>query len=224
MLRTIGGYVSDKWDALRGMPEYDYLFPIFGLDAVGKSTLLYRLFYSEHVHTLPDHSFRTETVTVPNHYYYHHRLGVEGQEGEVDDRKVLKFRLFDVAGQTGLIPLWPVYVDLIKAKAVIFVIDSTDRERLSYAKNALWRLFEHLDDNEAGKEIILLVFANKQDKSDTMSVKEVMHKLDLEGLASRALGGQGGRRWLIQGSDATTGEGLVEGLLWLDVQLRGSRK
>lgn len=152
MLRKLGGYLSDKRDAPRGIPERDYLFPIFGLNAGEKSTLLYRLFYSEHVHTLPDHTFQTETVTVPNHYYCHH----PGEEGG-DDRKVLKFRLFDVAGQTGMISLWPVHVDLLKAKAAIFVVDSTDRQRLAYAKNALWRLFEHYDDTEAGKELVFLV-------------------------------------------------------------------
>ncbi|KAF9542996.1 Arf GTPase arf3 [Mortierella hygrophila] len=174
MLRRLGGYVSNKWDTLRSIPEYDHQFPIFGLDAAGKSTLLYRLFYSEHVLALPDHNFRVETVS-------------------------------------------------IKAKAVIFVVDSTDRQRLLYAKNALWRLFGHYDDAEAGRELVLLVFANKQDREDAMTVKEVMCGLDLEGLAARTLGWQGGRRWHIRGTDATTGEGLVEGLLWLDVQLRVGR-
>ncbi|KAF9131773.1 Arf GTPase arf3 [Mortierella sp. GBA39] len=222
MLRRLGGYVSNKWDTLRSIPEYDHQFPIFGLDAAGKSTLLYRLFYSEHVLALPDHNFRVETVSVPNYYYYRPGQGGEGGEGR-DYRKELRFRLWDVAGQVGIIPLWHLYVDEIKAKAVIFVVDSTDRQRLLYTKNALWRLFGHYDDAEAGRELVLLVFANKQGREDAMTVTEVMCGLDLEGLAARALGWQGGRRWHIQGTDATTGEGLVEGLLWLDVQLRGGR-
>ncbi|KAK3840320.1 MAG: ADP-ribosylation factor [Linnemannia elongata] len=219
MLRKLGGFVSDKWDTLRGIPEYDHQFPIFGLDAAGKSTLLYRLFYSEHVLTLPDHGFRTETVSVPNYYYYYPGEGGQGR----DSRKELRFRLWDVAGQVGIIPLWRVYVNEMKAKGVIFVVDSTDRQRLLYTKNALWRLFGHYDDTEAGRELVLLVFANKQDQEDAMTVMEVMYGLDLEGLAARALRGQGGRRWHIRGTVATTGEGLVEGLLWLDVQLRGGR-
>lgn len=219
MLRRLGGYISDKWDTLRGIPEFDHLFPIFGLDNAGKSTLLYRLFYSEHVLTLPDHNFRTEIVSVPNHYYYYPREGGEGR----DYRKELRFRLWDVAGQVGIIPLWRVWVNEIKAKAVIFVVDSTDRQRLLYTKNALWQLFGDYDDTEAGRELVLLVFANKQDRDDAMTVMEVMCGLDLEGLAARTLGGQGGRRWHIQGTVAITGEGLVEGLLWLDVQLRRGR-
>ncbi|KAK5820936.1 ADP-ribosylation factor family-domain-containing protein [Linnemannia elongata] len=221
MLRRLGGYVSDECDAPRGNPDYDHQFPIFGLDAAGKSTLLYHLFYSQHILTFPDHSFRRETVSVPN-YYYHHQG--EGRKGEGRDyRKELKFRLWDIAGQVGIIPLWHVYVEEIQAKAVIFVVDSTDWQRLLYTKDALWQLFGHYDDTEAGRELVLLVFANKQDQGGAMTVNEVMCGLDLEGLAARALGGQGGRRWHIRGTDATTGEGLVEGLLWLDVQLRGRR-
>ncbi|KAG9065034.1 hypothetical protein KI688_002354 [Linnemannia hyalina] len=78
MLRRLGGYVSNKWDTLRSIPEYDHQFPIFGLDAAGKSTLLYRLFYSEHVLALPDHNFRVETVSV----WLHERLdGKEDEDG-----------------------------------------------------------------------------------------------------------------------------------------------
>ncbi|KAG0042855.1 hypothetical protein BGZ89_006732 [Linnemannia elongata] len=153
MLRRLGGYVSDECDAPRGNPDYDHQFPIFGLDAAGKSTLLYRLFYSQHILTFPDHSFRRETVSVPN-YYYHHQG--EGRKGEGRDyRKELKFRLWDIAGQVGIIPLWHVYVEEIQAKAVIFVVDSTDWQRLLYTKDALWQLFGHYDDTEAGRELIL---------------------------------------------------------------------
>lgn len=53
----------------------------------------------------------------------------------------------------------------------------------------------------------VLVFANKQDLPHAMSVAEVTEKLELHTL--------GNRRWHVQATTATTGEGLFEGLQWL---------
>ncbi|KAF9310754.1 hypothetical protein BGZ91_007000 [Linnemannia elongata] len=146
MLRRLGGYVSDECDAPRGNPDYDHQFPIFGLDAAGKSTLLYRLFYSQHILTFPDHSFRP--------------------------------------GQVGIIPLWHVYVEEIQAKAVIFVVDSTDWQRLLYTKDALWQLFGHYDDTEAGRELILKGWLHErlEDKEDEDGISEGLMLPRVKGL------------------------------------------
>lgn len=53
----------------------------------------------------------------------------------------------------------------------------------------------------------LLVFANKQDLPNALSVSDVTEKLGLNTLS--------GRQWFIQGTCATSGEGLYEGLDWL---------
>ena len=57
----------------------------------------------------------------------------------------------------------------------------------------------------------LLVLANKQDLKGALSVSDVAQKLDLTRLR--------GRDWHIQGTNATTGDGLYEGLDWLSNKL-----
>ena len=57
------------------------------------------------------------------------------------------------------------------------------------------------------RDAVVLVFANKQDLPHAMSVTEVTDKLELHTL--------GNRRWHVQATTATTGEGLFEGLQWL---------
>ena len=54
------------------------------------------------------------------------------------------------------------------------------------------------------RDATLLVFANKQDLPNAMSVSEITDKLGLHSLGSR--------KWYIQATCATTGDGLYEGL------------
>jgi len=62
---------------------------------------------------------------------------------------------------------------------VIFVIDSTDRDRIEECHDELHRLLE--DKNLKGTAP-LLVFANKQDVSTAMNADEIKCHLKLEGL------------------------------------------
>ena len=57
------------------------------------------------------------------------------------------------------------------------------------------------------RDAAVLVFANKQDLPNAMSVAEVTDKLGLHSLRSR--------KWYIQSTCATSGDGLYEGLDWL---------
>jgi signal recognition particle receptor subunit beta len=61
---------------------------------------------------------------------------------------------------------------------------------------------------DASKDVAILVIANKQDLAHSMSVSELENKLDF----SRNLPG---RRWRIQAASATQGYGLREGFDWL---------
>ena len=63
------------------------------------------------------------------------------------------------------------------------------------------------------REAIVLVFANKQDLPNAMSVAEVTDKLGLHSLRNR--------KWYIQATCATSGEGLFEGLDWLSANIAG---
>lgn len=58
----------------------------------------------------------------------------------------------------------------------------------------------------------ILVFANKQDMKGAMTPMEVCEALGLYDLRNR--------KWHIQGTCATKGEGLYEGLDWLATTLK----
>lgn len=62
------------------------------------------------------------------------------------------------------------------------------------------------------QNVVLLVFANKQDMPDAMSASEVREKLGLVNTRNRP--------WFVQSSCAVKGEGLYEGLDWLAGQIK----
>lgn len=70
----------------------------------------------------------------------------------------LNFDVWDLGGQTSIRPYWRSYY--ANTAAVIFVVDSTDIERLEIAADELRSM---LNEDEL-KDAALLVFANKQDQ------------------------------------------------------------
>ncbi|CAL1388710.1 unnamed protein product [Linum trigynum] len=128
-----------------------------GLDASGKTTILYKLKLGETVTTTPTIGFNVETVEYKN----------------------VSFSVWDVGGQQKIRPLWRHYFHNVQG--LVFVVDSNDRERISEARNELHRI---LTDNEL-RDSALLVFANKQDFPDAMNTSEVAHKLGLHSLGHR---------------------------------------
>jgi len=154
-----------------------------GLDAAGKTTILYKLKLGEIVTTIPTIGFNVETVQY----------------------KKISFTVWDVGGQDKIRPLWRHYYQ--GTQGLIFVVDSNDRERISEAAEELGKMLRE----EELKDVVILVLANKQDLPNAMSVAEVTDKLGLHSL--------GARKWYIQSTCATTGDGLYEGLDWLSSAL-----
>ena len=74
----------------------------------------------------------------------------------------LNFDVWDLGGQTSIRPYWRSYY--ANTAAVVFVIDSTDIERLEIAADELKSM---LNEDEL-KDAALLVFANKQDQVGTI--------------------------------------------------------
>merc|ERR1712154_164069 len=107
-------------------------------------------------------------------------------------------------------------VEYKNTDAVIFVVDSNDRERIDDSSGmcasmpASEELHSMLQDDEL-RNAALLVLANKQDLPNAMSVDEVTQKLSLNSLRNRT--------WYIQGACGTSGEGIYEGLDWLSETL-----
>ncbi|CAI2181043.1 3396_t:CDS:2 [Funneliformis geosporum] len=146
---------------------------ILGLDGAGKTTILYRLQIGEVVTTIPTIGFNVETVTYKN----------------------IKFQ-----GQTSIRPYWRCYY--ANTDAVIYVVDSVDRDRMGTSKEELHAML----DEEELRDAALLVFANKQDMGGAMTAAQVSDALGLGTLKNR--------QWSIYKTSAVKGDGLTEGLDW----------
>lgn len=115
--------------------------------------------------------------------------------------KNVDFVAWDVGGRDKIRPLWRHYFQ--NTDVLIYVVDSNDRERLPECRDELhWFLAE-----DELKDAVLLVMANKQDLPNAMPVEEITDKLGLNKIRQRA--------WHIEGTCATKGDGLYEGLSWL---------
>ncbi|XP_017971661.1 PREDICTED: ADP-ribosylation factor 1 isoform X2 [Theobroma cacao] len=165
---------------------------------------------SEHILLYPFSLFPSNSATPGNGIDLQHKglflffIGFRiGKSFNVEtiECKNICFDIWDIGGQSKIRPLWRHY--FLNVQGVIFVVDSTDRERISEARNELHWI---LSDNELANAS-LLVFANKQDLQNAMTSSEVADKLGLHCL--------GQRPWYIQGTSAHSGCGLYEGLDWL---------
>ncbi|CAM9517217.1 unnamed protein product [Chrysoparadoxa australica] len=152
---SMGITFSRLWDRMFGKKEMRIL--MVGLDAAGKTTILYKLKLGEVVTTIPTIGFNVETVEYKN----------------------ISFTVWDVGGQDKIRPLWRHYYQ--NTQGLIFVVDSNDRDRVDAARDELHRM---LNEDEL-RDSILLVFANKQDLPNAMSAAEMTDKLGLHGLRHR---------------------------------------
>ena len=161
---------------------------IVGLDAAGKTTILYKLKLGEVVTTIPTIGFNVESIQYKN----------------------INVTCWDVGGKDKIRPLWRHYFK--NTSALVFVVDSNDRERMDEARDELGRMLAEEELDRAH----LLVFANKQDLPNAMTTTEVANSMGLHSLRNR--------NWWIKGSCATTGDGLFDGLDWLSAALKNNKK
>nr|XP_023924543.1 ADP-ribosylation factor 2-like isoform X2 [Quercus suber] len=145
--------------AKRFLTKCEMRILMVGLDASGKTTILYKLKLGEIVTSIPTIGFNVETVEYKN----------------------ISFTVCDVGGQDKIPiqPLWRHYFQ--NTQGLIFVVDSNDRERVAEARNELHHILVEVSLRNA----VLLVFANKQDLPDSMSASEVADKLGLYSLNQR---------------------------------------
>ncbi|EME29575.1 ADP-ribosylation factor [Galdieria sulphuraria] len=151
----MGLSISKLLSRLFGKKEMRIL--MVGLDAAGKTTILYKLKLGEIVTTIPTIGFNVETVEYKN----------------------ISFTVWDVGGQDKIRPLWRHYFQ--NTQGVIFVVDSNDRERFPEAREELHKMLSE----EELRDAVLLVFANKQDLPNAASTAEVVNALALPSLRNR---------------------------------------
>ncbi|GAQ88964.1 ADP-ribosylation factor [Klebsormidium nitens] len=113
----------------------------------------------------------------------------------------------DMSGQEKYVKLWESFYKDIQA--VVFVVDSADRARLSAAKALLDSVLERPE----LEHLPLLVFANKADLVHALPAVQVAQVLAVDRPGKR-------RAWHISASSALTGQGLEEGIKWLRDRLR----
>lgn len=70
--------------------------------------------------------------------------------------KNIKFQVWDLGGQTSIRPYWRCYYP--NTQAIIYVVDSSDTERIGTSRDEFHAILEE----EELKEALILVFANKQ--------------------------------------------------------------
>eukprot|EP01119_Soliformovum_irregulare_P023709 TRINITY_DN8338_c0_g1_i1.p1 TRINITY_DN8338_c0_g1~~TRINITY_DN8338_c0_g1_i1.p1 ORF type:complete len:208 (+),score=55.30 TRINITY_DN8338_c0_g1_i1:81-626(+) len=179
----MGGLWSAMNDLFNGKQEKRII--LIGLDGSGKTTLLYKLKLNETVHTIPTIGFNVETISHRN----------------------VSFTFWDVGGQDKIRGLWKHYFQ--GAHAVIFMVDSCDKDRMEEAQEEL-----HKACSEAALQgCVVLVFANKQDLPKAMPTDKMMSALGIHDLPKSM-------PHHLQSCVATTGEGLYEGLDWMTTQLK----
>merc|ERR1712122_208007 len=106
-----GLFMSKIWERMLGKQEMRIL--MVGLDAAGKTTVLYKLKLGEVVTTIPTVGFNVETVEYKN----------------------LNLTVWDIGGQDKIRKLWRYYFQ--GTNAIIYVVDSSDRERMDIAHDEL---------------------------------------------------------------------------------------
>jgi Arf/Sar family protein len=130
---------------------------MLGLDAAGKTTILYKLHIGEVLSTVPTIGFNVEKVQYKN----------------------VIFTVWDVGGQEKLRPLWRHYFN--NTDALIYVVDCCDRDRVEKAASE----FKQIIDDPLMQHSVILVFANKQDLPRSLSPSEIVTALGLQKIKSR---------------------------------------
>ena len=124
----MGLYVSRLFDRLLGERYLRIL--MVGLDAAGKTTILHKLRLGEVITTIPTIGFNVETVEYKN----------------------INITVWDVGGKDKIRPLWRHYYQ--NTSALIFVVDSNDRDRISEARDELMKL---LQEDEMRDAVLLVI-------------------------------------------------------------------
>ena len=187
----MGGWLAKL---LGGMKEMRIL--MVGLDAAGKTTILYKLKLGDVVTTIPTIGFNVETVeyksirwidSVIMYIVLYYQIISLSNTIISHFRSYLffffhspfRFTVWDVGGQDKIRNLWRHYY--ANTQGLIFVVDSNDKGRLEAAGAELHKMLGE----EELREADVLIFANKQDMPNALSTTAITEKLNLHALTTR---------------------------------------
>ena len=151
----MGFLISKLWTMILGKNDVRIL--MVGLDAAGKTTILYQLRMGQTIKTIPTIGFNVETL----------------------EYKGVNFTVWDVGGQDKIRILWKHYYQ--NTDCLIFVVDSNDRERIGEAAEELKKM---LAEDEL-KDSVVLIMANKQDLDGALSPADVTKEWGMSELNGR---------------------------------------
>ncbi|EPR79290.1 ADP-ribosylation factor 4 [Spraguea lophii 42_110] len=131
-----------------------YEVSMLGLDAAGKTTILYQIKCNNTVSTIPTIGFNVEQFQMGG----------------------ITFNVWDIGGQENIRPLWKNYVD--SAAGLIYVVDIKDRERWGIAGKELENIIKGCDNK------VVLILANKADDPNDENlesdIENMVRELDIE--------------------------------------------
>ena len=95
--------------------------------------------------------------------------------------------------------------------AIIYVVDSSDKDRLGISKEELTKTLKH----EGLESTLILILANKNDVKGALTSAEISDALGLSQIQTH--------QWHIQSCCALTGEGLDTGMDWIAQRIESSK-
>ena len=176
------GFIFSKILDFFSRSRSNFKIIILGIQNAGKTTILYRLSLGQLVQTTPTIGSNVEEISYNN----------------------VKLQAWDLGGQESTRSVWDVY--FVNTDAIIYVIDTHDTN-YEESKNQFYKLLA----NEALKNAVILIYANKQDLAGAKKVNEIVQIYELDSITNHI--------WHIQPCSAQTGEGLITGMKWLSDQL-----
>ena len=176
------GFIFSKILDFFSRSRNNFKIIILGIQNAGKTTILYRLSIGQLVKTTPTIGSNVEEISYNN----------------------VKLQAWDLGGQESTRSIWDVY--FVNTDAIIYVIDSHD-ETYDDSKTQFYKLLK----NDALKNAVILIYANKQDLPGAKNVGDIIRIYELDTIKNHI--------WHIQPCSAQTGEGLITGMKWLSDQL-----
>ena len=176
------GFIFSKILDFFSRSRNNFKIIILGIQNAGKTTILYRLSIGQLVKTTPTIGSNVEEISYNN----------------------VKLQAWDLGGQESTRSVWNVY--FVNTDAIIYVIDTHD-ETYDDSKTQFYKLLQ----NDALKNAVILIYANKQDLPGAKNVAEIIRIYELDTIKDHI--------WHIQPCSAQTGEGLITGMKWLSDQL-----
>ena len=154
----VGGLLSRLFGGgKKEKPKREIRMCVLGLDNAGKTTILKSLSREEIQHVMPTQGFNVKTLAVEN----------------------FKFNVWDLGGQKAIRQHWKNYYENLDC--IIYVIDSSDRNRMEECGDELQGLLE--EDKLTG--VPMLIYANKQDLITALPADEIEEMLHLSMINDR---------------------------------------